>query len=270
MLPLVVISYLKEIYNLSGKFCSDSVLSLKIKGSNKCLFIFFLLSFSATALCLPLSGADISVLSVINWSQRLGKRQDLFWHTLSFRGTLHIKSNLVLPLAKKKKKNKGDESNVGRRFFLLVQCSVDTTRKFVTFYLPPFSLPLGCFIQTLKLFCIDKGFNWCKLGGGKQICLLLVLLMSSMNVTWLGFGGNGTGIYCSCSAGGWDRAHRTAQEALIPVLHGKCHGCLLCFVYQSSSVKLKTTEPSCLPPTSFSHGKDEETSPVSAAIWQTC
>lgn len=34
----------------------------------------------------------------------------------------------------------------------------------------------------------------------------------------------------------------------------------------AQSLKLKTTEPSCLPLTSFSHSKDEETSPVSAAI----
>lgn len=104
MLRLAVMSYLKEIYNLFGKFCSDSVLSFKIWDSNKCLFIFILWSFSTTALCLPLSGADISVLSVINWSQRLGKKtKTFFWHTLlSFRDTLHLKSNLVLPLAKKR------------------------------------------------------------------------------------------------------------------------------------------------------------------------
>lgn len=36
------------------------------------------------------------------------------------------------------------------------------------------------------------------------------------------------------SAWGWDQAHKTALEALIPVSHGKCHGCLLCFVYQPS------------------------------------
>lgn len=83
IVPLAVIAYLKEIYNLFGKFCSDPVPSFKIRDSNKYLFIFVLCFFSTTVLCLPLSGADISVLSVLSWSQRLGKKTKTFFGTLS-------------------------------------------------------------------------------------------------------------------------------------------------------------------------------------------
>lgn len=103
MVHLAVISYLKEMYNLYGEFCSDEpVLSFKMKYSNK-----YLLFCGPTLLQL---WACLSVITgsqhclVLNWylpGTSCGKNPRLFCQiVLRFMDRLNLKTNWVLCLAK--------------------------------------------------------------------------------------------------------------------------------------------------------------------------